>query len=122
MTYELVIKAEFGAAHNLRRYKGRCERLHGHNWKLDIYLTRRKLGPDGMLIDFTQAKAIVQKVLDQFDHYYLNDRPPFHRLNPTSENIARVIACQIQKQLPRGVRVSRLTAWESDRCGATYTP
>jgi len=122
MGYELVIKAEFGAAHNLRRYKGRCERLHGHNWKLDIYLTSRRLDADGLVIDFVEAKRIIREVLDQYDHYYLNERAPFDKLNPTSENIARVLAEQIQKALPRGVRVSRVTAWESDRCGATYTP
>jgi len=122
MPYELVVKAEFGAAHNLRRYKGRCERLHGHNWKLDVCLTGRRLDRDGLLLDFVQAKAIIKKVLDQYDHYYLNDRPPFDKLNPTSENIARVIAELVQKALPRRVRVSRVTAWESDRCGATYTP
>jgi 6-pyruvoyltetrahydropterin/6-carboxytetrahydropterin synthase len=122
MPYELVVKADFGAAHYLREYKGKCERLHGHNWKLDIYLTADALNDDSMVIDFVEAKAVVGRVLDRYDHYHLNEVPPFDKVNPTSENIARVIADQVQDLLPEGVRVSRVTAWESDRCGATWTP
>lgn len=122
MPHELVIKADFGAAHCLRQYKGKCERLHGHNWKLDIFLAADALNDDSMVIDFVDAKAALRTVLERYDHYYLNDVPPFDTLNPTSENIARVIAEELQGRLPRGVRVARVTAWETDRCGATYTP
>ena len=122
MAYELVIKADFGAAHHLRQYKGKCERLHGHNWKLDIHLAADVLNDDGMAMDFVEAKALVDEVLGKYDHYYLNEVPPFDRLNPTSENIARVVAEELQGRLPSGLRVARVTAWESDRCGATYAP
>lgn len=122
MPYELTIKADFGAAHHLRQYKGKCERLHGHNWKLDICLTAERLSDEGMLVDFVDAKAAIREVLGKYDHYNLNEVPPFDRLNPTSENIARVIAEGVQSILPDGVRVTRVTAWESDSCGATYTP
>ena len=121
MPYELVVKADFGAAHYLREYRGKCERLHGHNWKLDIYLTAEKLNADSMVLDFVEAKAVIRDVLEKYDHYHLNEVPPFDRLNPTSENIARVLAEEVQARLPSGVRVLRLTAWESDRCGATWT-
>jgi len=122
MAYELVIKADFGAAHSLREYKGKCERLHGHNWKLDICLTADRLNPDSMVIDFVDAKAVIHAVLEKYDHYHLNDIPPFDTLNPTSENIARVVAEEIQEKLPGDVRVARVTAWESDTNGATYIP
>ena len=92
MPYELIVKADFGAAHRLREYKGKCERLHGHNWKLDIYLAADGLDQEGMVMDFVDAKAAVRKVLEKYDHYNLNEVPPFDGLNPTSENIARVIA------------------------------
>ncbi|NIA20630.1 MAG: 6-carboxytetrahydropterin synthase QueD [Anaerolineaceae bacterium] len=120
MAYELTIKMEFGAAHHLRQYKGKCERLHGHNWKVDIHLSAEALNEDGMVVDFVEAKTAARQVLERFDHYYLNEVPPFDALNPTSENIARVLAEGIQKQLPDGVRLTRVTAWESDNCGATY--
>jgi 6-pyruvoyltetrahydropterin/6-carboxytetrahydropterin synthase len=122
VAYELTIKTDFGAAHHLRQYKGKCERLHGHNWKIDIHLSADELNEDGMVVDFVDAKAAAREVLKRFDHYYLNEVPPFDALNPTSENIARVLAEEIQKQLPEGLRVTRLTAWESDNCGATYVP
>jgi len=122
MAYELIVKADFGAAHSLRQYKGKCERLHGHNWRLDICLTADELNDDDMVIDFVDAKAIIREVLAKYDHYHLNDVPPFDTINPTSENIARVIAEEIRERLPQGVRLARLTAWEGDTSGATYIP
>ncbi len=120
MAYELIVQADFGAAHHLRQYKGKCERVHGHNWKLDIVLSADALGSEGMLLDFSDAKAVIRQVLEKYDHYDLNSVPPFDELNPTSENIAHVLADELQAALPPGVRVARVTAWESDRCGATY--
>ena len=122
MSHELVVKTDFGAAHFLRQYRGKCERLHGHNWKLDIYFSADRLNADSMIIDFVEAKAVIRQAIEKYDHYHLNEVPPFDQLNPTSENIARVLCEEIQALLPQGVRVTRLTAWESDRCGATWTP
>lgn len=122
MPYELIIKADFGAAHSLRQYKGKCERLHGHNWKLDIRVTADELNEDDMVLDFGDAKTAIANVLEAYDHYHLNEVPPFDTLNPTSENIARVLAERLQAELPEGVHVVAVTAWESDRCGATYSP
>jgi len=122
MTYELSVQADFSAAHNLRQYQGKCERLHGHNWRVDLRLAGERLGDEGMLLDFAEAKQILSDVLDRFDHRYLNEVPPFDRLNPSSENIARVISEAVAERLPEGVRVTGVTAWESDRCAATYRP
>ena len=122
MTYELRVQSEFSAAHHLRDHEGKCERLHGHNWRVDLYLTGQRLGPQGMLLDFTDAKRILREVLDPFDHQYLNEVAPFDRLNPSSENITRVVAEAVAKQLPPNVHVAAVTAWESDRCAATYRP
>lgn len=120
MPYELIVQADFGAAHHLREYKGKCERIHGHNWKLDIVLTAASLGREGMLMDFADAKKAIAQALEKYDHYDLNGVSPFDVINPTSENIARVLAEDIQSLLPPDVRVARVTAWESDRCGATF--
>ncbi|MBE3098348.1 MAG: 6-carboxytetrahydropterin synthase QueD [Planctomycetes bacterium] len=119
MSYELFVTAEFSAAHNLRNYKGKCERLHGHNWRVDLRL-RGGLNREGMVLDFVEVKRILAEVLDPFDHAYLNETPPFDRLNPSSENLARIIAGAVAKRLPRGVRVASVTCWESARCAATY--
>jgi len=122
MAYELFIQADFSAAHNLREYKGKCERLHGHNWRVDLRLAGDRLGAEGLLLDFTEAKRILGEVLERFDHRYLNEIEPFDRLQPSSENIARTIAEAVAERFPAGVRVASVTAWESDRCAATYSP
>ncbi len=122
MAYELFIQADFSAAHNLREYKGKCERLHGHNWRIDLRLAGDRLNAEGLLLDFTEAKRILGEVLERFDHRYLNEVEPFDRLQPSSEMIARVVAEAVAERLPAGVRVVSVTAWESDRCAATYRP
>jgi 6-pyruvoyltetrahydropterin/6-carboxytetrahydropterin synthase len=122
MPYELSIQSEFSAAHNLREYKGKCERLHGHNWRVDLVLAGDRLNNEGMLVDFLEAKRILGEAIEHFDHAYLNDVPPFDRLNPSSENLARVIAEAVVKRLPAGIRVLSVTTWESARCAATYKP
>jgi 6-pyruvoyltetrahydropterin/6-carboxytetrahydropterin synthase len=120
--YELIVQTDFAGAHCLRGYEGACERLHGHNYKIDVVLRGERLGPLGMLVDFKVVKRAVADVIDRFDHRLLNEVPPFDSVNPTAENIARVIAEGLDERLPEGVGVARVTAWESDRCGVTFVP
>ena len=120
MPYELFVTTEFSAAHNLRHYKGKCERLHGHNWRVDLRLAGSRLNKEGMLLDFVEVKRILDEVLAPFDHAYLNEVPPLDRLDPSSENMARIIAEGVAKRVPRGIRVASVTCWESTRCAATY--
>jgi len=122
MPYELLIQDCFSAAHNLREYQGKCERLHGHNWRVDLRLEADHLDSQGMVLDFHEAKRILAEALNPFDHAYLNEVPPFDELNPSSENLARVIAGVVAARLPEGVRLVGVTTWESDRCAATYRP
>ncbi|MBL7140158.1 MAG: 6-carboxytetrahydropterin synthase QueD [Planctomycetes bacterium] len=122
MPYELLIGDCFSAAHNLRQYKGKCEHLHGHNWRVDLRLAGEKVGDDGMLLDFVEAKRLLAEVIEDLDHAYLNEIPPFDTINPSSENLARVIAERVAERLPAGVRLASVTTWESDRCAATYRP
>jgi 6-pyruvoyltetrahydropterin/6-carboxytetrahydropterin synthase len=118
--FELVLQVGFAAAHNLRGYHGNCEKLHGHNWQLDIYLRSNGLDDQGMVLDFKLAKQHLKPVLEQLDHQYLNDIDYFREKNPTTENIAQYVAQQLAVRLPKGIRVDRVTAWESEHCGATY--
>ena len=119
--YELHVESEFAAAHFLRGYAGRCERLHGHNWRVQAVLQARKLDKLGMALDFKEARALLMKVVDAFDHRNLNELPAFKKQNPTTENVSRVIYNELSKLLPRGVSVKSITTWESERCGATYS-
>jgi len=122
VSYELFVSDYISAAHNLRQYQGKCEHLHGHNWRVEVRLAGDDLDEEGMLLDFTRAKRLLAEVLDDLDHVYLNEVPPFDAINPSSENLARVIAERVAGRLPHGVRLTSVTTWESDRCAATYRP
>ncbi len=118
--FELIVKAEFAAAHRLRDYEGACERLHGHNYKLDVVVRSDRLDGTGLVVDFKDVKAALAEILDRLDHRLLNDVEPFTRVNPSAENIAKHVCEELAKRMPEGVAVRSVTAWESDRCGATY--
>ena len=118
--FELTVTMDFSAAHRLRGYEGACERLHGHNYKVDATLEAAKLDKLGMAMDFKAVKAALAEILDTVDHQFLNETGVFKEINPTAENIAKWIADELAGKLPAGVGVKSITVWESDRCGATY--
>jgi len=120
--YELKIISQFAAAHQLREYEGKCEQLHGHNWKVEVYVTGNKLEKNGLLIDFKLIKDATEKVLDELDHEFLNELDAFKILNPSSENIARHIFTALSREVnTEEVKVSKVTTWESDSACASYT-
>ena len=120
--YELKIVSQVAAAHQLREFQGKCEQLHGHNWKIEVYVTGDTLGEDGLLIDFGLIKKDTKKVLEELDHKFLNELEPFKKENPSSENIARYIYESLSHTLNNdAIRISKVTAWESDTACATYT-
>ena len=121
--FEIKLIRKFSAAHNLRNYRGKCEKLHGHNWKVETILAGECLDKSEMLFDFTEAKKLVDAVLSEFDHNYLNRHYPFDQLNPTSENIAKYIFESIQKKLKkidRQIKIRKVTVWESDNQAASF--
>ncbi|MGQ3684092.1 MAG: 6-carboxytetrahydropterin synthase QueD [Candidatus Loosdrechtia sp.] len=118
--FELIVETDFSSAHNLREYKGQCERLHGHNWKVQVVVKSEKLNSLGMVMDFRDVKAMVEDIVRKFDHAYLNELPAFTILNPTTENLSKVLYGELKNRLPDGIAVSRVTSWETDHCGAIY--
>lgn len=118
--YELSVESEFAAAHFLREYEGKCENLHGHNWKVRVRLRSQALDKLGMVIDFKEVRALVSGVIERFDHRCLNELEEFKKINPTTENLSRLLYETIGAALPPGIAVSRVTCWESDRCAAAY--
>jgi 6-pyruvoyltetrahydropterin/6-carboxytetrahydropterin synthase len=119
--YELKIITEFSAAHNLRNFRGKCEALHGHNWKVEVVVSGEKLDGSGVVLDFAEVKSATGEVMSEIDHKYLNDLPFFIEHNPSSENIARYIFQRLQKKIEdERVRVKRVSAWESQDACATY--
>lgn len=89
--FEIEVSAAFEAAHFIRGYAGKCARLHGHNWTVEALVRGEELDALGMLIDFKVLKAELNKILDDFDHRYLNELETFAEVNPTAENLARII-------------------------------
>jgi len=121
MKYEISVERTFSAAHALREYKGKCENLHGHNWRIRVSVAGQKLDKMGMLVDFTDLKAALDAVLKKLDHTNLNDVNPFTTLNPTAENIAAYIYEGIMKyQLPH-IKISSVEVWESETSSAKYS-
>lgn len=119
--YELKVITHFAAAHKLEESKGPCEDLHGHNWKIEVCVTSETLDDVGLAIDFSILKRHVNAVVETLDHKFLNDLEAFKHQNPSSENIARYVADQVAICLAdQEIKVSRVTAWESETACATY--
>lgn len=118
--FEIIVEETFSAAHNLRDYKGECENLHGHNWKVQITLESEKLNNQGIVIDFKDVKKLTEELVGNFEHKYLNELNDFKVNNPTTENISRLLFNELNDKLPEDVTVKRVTTWESEGFGASY--
>ena len=119
--YELMVETNFSSAHQLRGYKGECEKLHGHNWKVQVHVIADKLNEIDMAIDFHELKDFVGEVIAPLDHGLLNDLFPFTEKNPSSENIAKWIFDSLKKKInDANLRLSAVTVWESEVTSATY--
>lgn len=116
--YKLKVIDSFSAAHNLRNYKGKCEELHGHNYKVEVVLGGLELDEDGLLIDFKDIKTSLKKILETLDHKYLNEVTIFVDTNPTSENLAKYIYNEMKKLWHEGI--DSVTVWETENSAASY--
>jgi 6-pyruvoyltetrahydropterin/6-carboxytetrahydropterin synthase len=123
--FEIFVDETFAAGHALRGYKGKCENVHGHNYRVRVTLMGSELDSVGMLYDFVHLKQVIQAVIRSLDHRFLNDFAPFDKVNPSAENIAKHIYEEAAKQLreaPNGSAISCITVWETDTTAATYRP
>jgi 6-pyruvoyltetrahydropterin/6-carboxytetrahydropterin synthase len=112
--FEITVHSHFSGAHRLRYLHGKCEELHGHNWKVEVSVVSNRLGKEGVVIDFGILKQKVEKVLKLLDHTYLNDLP-------SSENIAKYIFDGLKRELKGHPGIlKKVTAWESETSSATY--
>ncbi len=119
--YELTVEAEFSSAHSIRGYEGGCESLHGHNWRVEVFVRSARLDALGMVVDFRILKARVKAFVKDLDHKNLNEVPPFDDINPTAENISMHIYKALSAELnAEGVRVSMVRVWESSTASAAY--
>jgi 6-pyruvoyltetrahydropterin/6-carboxytetrahydropterin synthase len=121
--FEITVEQTFAAGHALRNYRGKCENVHGHNYRVEVTLAGEELDEAGLLLDFVEVKRALGAVVERMDHRFLNEVPPFDTLNPSAENMARYIYEELSKGLPAGrAAVSAVKLWETDRASATYRP
>ena len=119
--YRVNVRRHFESAHALRGYHGKCENTHGHRYEVVVALEASELDRLGLAIDFREVKRHLDAILERFDHRYLNEIPPFNEINPSAENIARVIYKAMAESLG-DVTLSQVQVWESPDAWATYIP
>lgn len=120
--FEVMIERNFSSAHQLRGYKGKCENLHGHNYRIEIFARGRELDNIGLLVDFGDLKAAADEVVQYLDHRNINELPPFdEELNPSAENLARYILERVAAQVgDERVQVYKVRCYETPTSVATY--
>lgn len=121
--FEVSVDYSFAAGHALRGYKGKCENVHGHNYRVRVTVGGEELNSIGLLMDFVDLRAEIRALVERLDHRFMNDIPPFDRLNPSAENLARYLCEELDSQMRgNGLRVQAVTVWETDTTSATYRP
>ena len=122
--FEVSVEQTFAAGHALRNYKGKCENVHGHNYRVRITVQGEQLDSTGLLVDFLDVKNLIHDVVGYLDHQFINDLPPFDEINPSAENMAKYfydrVSGGLKKEIP--VRVSEVRIWETDTSSAVYRP
>ena len=116
--YRLRIKSEFDAAHKIEGYQGKCSQLHGHTYKIEVFVLAKQLDSIGISIDLRLLKEELAKITEQFDHSFLND---FKEIgNPSTENISRYIFQKLKSSLPNGVSLEKVRVWETSKSWIEY--
>ncbi len=125
--FEVSVEQTFAAGHSLREYKGKCENVHGHNYRVCVTVAGAELNSTGLIVDFVELKKQVRTIVDRLDHQYINDLEPFTTLNPSAENLAKYFYDELMTSFSgdngRGpVRISEVRIWETDTSTAVYRP
>ncbi|MCF7916720.1 MAG: 6-carboxytetrahydropterin synthase QueD [Candidatus Omnitrophica bacterium] len=119
--YKVKIIKSFSSAHYLPEYRGSCEALHGHNWKVEVVVATKNLDSSGMVIDFRKLKKITEAVISELDHSCLNDLSYFKKNPPSSEKIAQYLYEKLSLQLPQNCKLHEVMVWETENSCATYS-
>jgi len=120
LRYEISAETIFAASHQLRGYKADLEPLHGHNFRVEAFVSVESLPDSGLVLDFLELEAKLKEVVAPYDHRHINEIAPFDRENPTTENLARFFYEELRKKLPRGVLLRRVRVWEAPTYSASY--
>lgn len=125
--FEVSVEQTFAAGHALREYKGKCENVHGHNYRVQLVVQGGQVNRTGLLMDFGDMKRALREVMERLDHQFINDIPPFDRINPSAENIAKYFYEEVEKllalsDLTPGAHIAEVKLWETDVQYAVYRP
>lgn len=121
--FEITVDYSFAAGHALRGYKGKCENVHGHNYKVRVTVGSEELNSIGLVMDFMDLRAAIKALAERLDHRFMNDIPPFDTLNPSAENLAKYFCEGLEPHVAgQGLRVQSVTVWETDTTSATFRP
>ena len=117
------VQAHYDSAHFLRHYKGKCERLHGHRYVVELALATEELDKSGIAFDFVDIKRNLRELADHLDHNNLNDLPPFDEIEPSAENQAKYFYDEMKRRLPPRMADAIVYArvWETPTQWAQYT-
>jgi 6-pyruvoyltetrahydropterin/6-carboxytetrahydropterin synthase len=119
--FEVSVERTFAAAHALRGYKGACENVHGHNFRVRVTIAGEKLNELGFLVDFVAVESLLREAAERLDHRFLNEVAPFDVVNPSAENLAAHFHGVVAEGLrAESVKVREVTVWECDAMSATY--
>lgn len=115
--FEVKVETNFSSAHHLLNYRGKCENMHGHNWKVEVTARGTELDESNILIDFKVLKKVVNEIMEYLDHKDLNELEEFKNESPSSEFIAKFIYNKIKERIGQ---VCRVDVWETPTSRASY--
>ena len=121
--FVVTVQAHYDSAHFLRNYRGKCERLHGHRYVVELALATDELDAAGIAFDFVEVKKHLRDVADRLDHTNLNDVPPFDTVEPSAENQAKHFHDEMKRLLPpkMSAAIVYVRVWETPTQWAQYT-
>lgn len=125
--FEVSVEQTFAAGHSLREYKGKCENVHGHNYRVRVTVSGPEVNRIGLIVDFVDLKKQVRAIVERLDHQFINDLEPFTVINPSAENLAKYFYDELMKGFSghngtARVEISEVKIWETDTSTATYRP
>jgi 6-pyruvoyltetrahydropterin/6-carboxytetrahydropterin synthase len=123
--FQVSVEETFSSGHALRGYRGKCENVHGHNYRVRVTVEGPQLDSIGLLVDFTRLKQVMREIIGRLDHQFINDLEPFRTINPSAENLAKYFYDEMKRglnDLPSGARIIGATIWETETSHAQYSP
>ena len=123
--FRVSVEETFSSGHALRGYRGKCENVHGHNYRVQVSIEGPQLDGIGLLVDFTHVKHALRGIIAGLDHQFLNDLDAFKVVNPSAENLAKYFYDETRRglsELPEGADITEVIVWETDTSSAIYRP